>query len=624
MNQLRAGFLVSMIAAVVGAACGSSSTTSTAPSTVLRCGVTVAATELSVPASGGSGTVALTAARECAWTASSTAAWLTIRGASSGQGDGSIDYVASPNPDPTVRRGVIELNDQKANVTQAAADCVMQLGDPSESFSPAGGSGTIDVRASSATCAWTAVSDSNWIVIRSGASGTGNGTVSYDVAPTSGSPRAGSVLVAGLTFSITQSQACTYTVSPTTYATGSSGGSTTLTVSTGVGCPWTAASNVPWASVTQGSPGVGPGAVQIAVDGTNGPARTGTVLVAGQVVTVTQSAGCSFAVAPLAQSFGAQGGAGSATIESPVGCGWTASSDVPWITLSGATAGSGNGGITFTVAALTGPARSGTISVAGTQITVSQGSGCAFSIAPTSASAPAGGGTGSVAVTTSAGCGWTSASNVPWLTVTSGASGSGNGTLQYSVASTSSVARSGTLTIAGQTFTVNQAGGCTFSIAPPSANVSAAGVKGSVTVTAGAGCAWTAASNASWLTVTSGASGSGNGTVQYNVDATSGPARSAVLTIGGQTFAVSQASGCTYQVTPTTITVGRTGGTRSATIASAPGCTWTVTSNVNWIIVSNGASGNGNGSTEFVIQLSLAPRTGTVTVAGQVVTVNQQ
>ncbi len=51
---------------------------------------------------------------------------------------------------------------------------------------------------------------------------------------------------------------------------------------------------------------------------------------------------------------------------------------------------------------------------------------------------------------------WTAVSNVPWITVTSGSSGTGNGTVQYSVASNAGGVRTGTITIAGQTLTVMQ------------------------------------------------------------------------------------------------------------------------------------------------------------------------
>ncbi len=82
---------------------------------------------------------------------------------------------------------------------------------------------------------------------------------------------------------------------------------------------------------------------------------------------------------------------------------------------------------------------------------------CNYSILPTSRSFGLGGGTGSVSVSTSSGCPWTATSNVPWITITSGSSGSGNGTVNYSVSAyTNTSPRTGTMTIAGQTFTVTQ------------------------------------------------------------------------------------------------------------------------------------------------------------------------
>ena len=172
---------------------------------------------------------------------------------------------------------------------------------------------------------------------------------------------------------------------------------------------------------------------------------------------------------------------------------------------------------------------------------------CVYTISATSASVAATGGSGSISVTAGTGCPWTAASNVSWITVTSGASGTGNGVAQYAVgANTSAAARTGTLTVAGKTFTVTQAAAtsaCTYSISPVSASIAAAGGAGSVTVTAGAGCAWTAASGAAWLSIASGASGSGSGTVQYSAAANTGTAaRTGTLTIAGQTFTANQAA----------------------------------------------------------------------------------
>jgi hypothetical protein len=170
---------------------------------------------------------------------------------------------------------------------------------------------------------------------------------------------------------------------------------------------------------------------------------------------------------------------------------------------------------------------------------------CSYSISPTSASSPSGGSSSSFSVTATASCPWTASSNAAWITVTSGSSGSGNGSVGYSVSSNGSTnQRSGTITAAGKTFTVNQAGtpSCSYSISPTSASYDAAGGSGSVSVTASAGCQWAASSNSGWITVTSGSSGTGNGTVGYSVDPTQDPSqRSGSLTIAGHTFTVDQA-----------------------------------------------------------------------------------
>jgi len=69
-----------------------------------------------------------------------------------------------------------------------------------------------------------------------------------------------------------------------------------------------------------------------------------------------------------------------------------------------------------------------------------------------------GGGSNSVNVTTPAGCAWTATSNAAFISVNSGGSGTGNGMVNYAVATNTGLARTGTLTIAGATFTVTQDG----------------------------------------------------------------------------------------------------------------------------------------------------------------------
>src|SRR5204863_8329184 len=135
------------------------------------------------------------------------------------------------------------------------------------------------------------------------------------------------------------------------------------------------------------------------------------------------------------------------------------------------------------------------------------------------------------------------------------ASGSGNGSITYVAAiNTDTNPRTGTLTAGGNTFTVTQAGNvCLATLSGTSSSVGSIGFTGVVSVTAGAGCGWTAVSNVAWLTITAGASGSGSGSVTYSVAANTGTsARTGTFTVGGNTFTVAQAAPvCTVSLSST-------------------------------------------------------------------------
>jgi Zn-dependent metalloprotease len=104
----------------------------------------------------------------------------------------------------------------------------------------------------------------------------------------------------------------------------------------------------------------------------------------------------------------------------------------------------------------------GTTHTAATDVPADCGGTCTFSVSPTNASFTAAGGTSTVNVTTSAGCDWTAVSNNSFITINSGAGGSGNGIVNYSVAeNTSPSSRSGSMTIAGINVTVTQNGAIT-------------------------------------------------------------------------------------------------------------------------------------------------------------------
>jgi hypothetical protein len=86
---------------------------------------------------------------------------------------------------------------------------------------------------------------------------------------------------------------------------------------------------------------------------------------------------------------------------------------------------------------------------------------CTYALSTSTQSFPNTGGSGNIAVSAGSGCAWATANNAPWVLVFSvGQDGPGSGQINFSVtANNTNSARSGTITIAGQTFTINQAAG---------------------------------------------------------------------------------------------------------------------------------------------------------------------
>ncbi len=174
--------------------------------------------------------------------------------------------------------------------------------------------------------------------------------------------------------------------------------------------------------------------------------------------------GCSYSIAPASQVFDTGGGTGSVTVSALGGCSWTASSNAAWVAISSGANGNGNGTVNFTVSSNSSPSlRTGTLNVAGQTFTITQAgssAGCGYTVTPLRQSFDSNGGSNTVNVAaTSSGCSWVAISNVPWITIDSGASGSGNGRVGFSVAANSDISgRVGTVSLAGQTLTVTQAG----------------------------------------------------------------------------------------------------------------------------------------------------------------------
>lgn len=619
-------------------ACGSSSTTVLGPSSE-RCEIALPGSSSTVPADGGSGSVAVSASRECLWSATSESSWLTITSGASGQGDGTVSYQASSNPAPTQRRGALVINNRRAEVAQAAAPCQFRLGSTGQPFESGGGEGAATVQTLEG-CDWTAATGTSWIAITALQNTGGPGTVRFRVEPNTGDARTGTLTIAGLTFSIVQAGAgtqCSYSLEPAARSVPASGGPATVTISAPNGCGWTAVSQAPWITVTNGASGSGNGLVTVTIPPNTGTERTGTVVIASQLHTITQAGGtvpCSYSIAPTSQSVPVAGGTGTVNVTAPAGCAWTALSQAAWITVTAGATGSGNGTVTLTIAANTGFARAGTVTIAGQTYLVSQAAAptpCTYGVTPTTIPVPPTAGTSTVAVTTQSGCSWTAVTEVPWIAVAEGASGSGNGTVTLTMAANGGSARAGTVTIAGHTVTVNQAAApapCSYTIAPTEAAIAAGGGTATVTVTTQSGCAWTAVSQVPWITVVSGGAATGSGGVELTIAANAGGARSGTVVIAGNTFTVTQAAApiaCTYLLMPTSQAVPAAGGDFTVQIATQPGCAWTAVPDVPWIEILGSASGSGAATVGYRVLPSPGggARAGKLGIGGQHLTVVQ-
>ena len=619
--------------------CGSSSTSVVSP-TGSRCAISLTGSN-AVAAGGGTGSVSVSTARECTWSASSDSSWLTITSGATGQGDGTVQYAATSNPAPSVRRANVVVGEARAELTQSAAPCQFAVTPVSFTFDSGGGDGAATVQTLEG-CRWTAASAVPWISVTGTQNPNGSGSASFRVDSNAGDPRSATIVVAGQSIPISQGGSaapCTYALDPATATVEATGGTARFSVATGTGCGWTAVTQAPWITVTGSPTGSGSGPVTLSILANPGAARSGSVVVQGQTFTVTQAAAatpCAFSIAPTSFSSPAAGGTTSIAVTAAAGCAWTATSQAPWIVVSSPTTGNGNGSISLAIAANGGAARSGLVAVAGQTFTVNQEAGaaaCTYAIAPSSLAAPAGGAAAAVDVTAQPGCAWTAASQAPWISVTSGASGAGNGRVELMIGANSGAARSGTATIAGQTYTVEQAAAptpCTYVIAPQTFAVPATGGTTGVDVTTLSGCAWTAVSQAPWITVTAGGSGSGNGRVELAIAPNIGAARTGTVTIGGQTFTVTQdavPTTCTYTLTPTAQAVPRNGGEYTVTVTTQPLCAWTAVSSADWITVRDPSTGIGNGAVIYRVAPNppaLPARTATVTIGGQALTVTQE
>jgi hypothetical protein len=173
---------------------------------------------------------------------------------------------------------------------------------------------------------------------------------------------------------------------------------------------------------------------------------------------------CTWQLSSASSAFGSAGGQIKLTATSATGCLLTPSTGSSWITLSTTQASPTTSEVSINVASAgTGVSRAGVVLVGDQVYRIAQfqnSDACQYSLTSTGSTYGAAAITGSVGVVVSAGCPWSVTGNVPtWMTITSGKSGVGNGTVQFSLTSNPGLtARSAQVIIAGVPFFLLQTG----------------------------------------------------------------------------------------------------------------------------------------------------------------------
>ena len=276
--------------------------------------------------------------------------------------------------------------------------------------------------------------------------------------------------LAALAFAAPLCAQCTYVVDPPSFPNLTAAtftGTVHVTQTPGSACgPYSVSvpTQYPWLHITTGPSGTpGDAGVSFIVDANpNATARSGFMTIALINVTVTQAgANCTFSMTPASQSFPVSGGSNTFTVQAA--CGWQATSSVNWIALN-ANNGISDLPVSYTVGANTCvAARSGTITLQQTNLTkppqlavTQDGSPYNISLSAYSASVASPASDGRITVTTGDVCSWNATTDVSWIQITFGASGTGNGGISYHLLANTVAQRTGSIHVGALTYTIAQ------------------------------------------------------------------------------------------------------------------------------------------------------------------------
>ena len=265
---------------------------------------------------------------------------------------------------------------------------------------------------------------------------------------------------------------CTYVVDPPSFPNLTAAtftGTVHVTQTPGSACgPYSVSvpTQYPWLHIQLGKVSGTPGDEGVAFtveQNPNATARSGFMTIALTNVTVVQAgANCTFSMTPASQNFPVAGGSNTFMVQTV--CGWQATSNVGWITLNNANNGISGLPVSYSVAANTCvAARSGAITLQQTnlpkppQLAVTQdGSPNNISLSAYSATVASAASDGRITVTTGDVCSWSATTDVSWIQITFGASGTGSGGISYHLLANTVAQRTGSIHVGALTYTITQ------------------------------------------------------------------------------------------------------------------------------------------------------------------------
>ena len=163
---------------------------------------------------------------------------------------------------------------------------------------------------------------------------------------------------------------------------------------------------------------------------------------------------CTFVLTTTEIDATGAGGTFNIGIQTGSACAWSVTGLPAWI-MASAISGTGPATVTLTLPVDNVATRTATLTVAGLPVKVNQAI-CAFEIDPGGASVPAAGGSGTITVTATTGCSWEAINTLPFVLLVGNTIGTGSATVSFTVGADAGIDRSGTFTVAGLPFTVQQ------------------------------------------------------------------------------------------------------------------------------------------------------------------------